>query len=355
MFESFDDLPDSYRAALDEAVGDADFFATLAWFRLLSDSALDPVQKLRVYGAESPCMVLPMCQTGPSTGFFEGGRRLTALANFYSPVFRPLLAQAGLQVEQFLNRVVETIVNERPRWDTVDLHPLDVGSAEFKHLLLAFQRVGMPVQRYLCFGNWYLPVNGRSYQAYFESLPSRLKNTLTRKSRQLERDGRLRIEIVSDGPDLEKGIAAYEEIYRSSWKPPEDFPLFIPGLVRLCAEQGCLRLGIGYVDDRPAAAQIWIVHNGVASIYKLAYDDQFSKFSVGTILTGRLMHHVIDIDRVHEVDFLSGDDAYKTDWMSERRERWGMVAFNLRTIRGAFSAARHIGGRSVKGLFSTKG
>ena len=35
----------------------------------------------------------------------------------------------------------------------------------------------------------------------------------------------------------------------------------------------------------------------------------------------KLMRHVIDVDQVREVDFGSGDDAYKKDWMSDRRER----------------------------------
>ena len=43
------------------------------------------------------------------------------------------------------------------------------------------------------------------------------------------------------------------------------------------------------------------------------------------------MQHVIDTDHVEEVDYLTGDDAYKQDWMSHRRERIGLVAFNPRT------------------------
>lgn len=60
------------------------------------------------------------------------------------------------------------------------------------------------------------------------------------------------------------------------------------------------------------------------------------------------MEHVIDVDNVHEVDYLTGDDAYKKDWMSDRRERWGVVAFNLRTPHGLLAAARHLGGRATK-------
>ena len=36
------------------------------------------------------------------------------------------------------------------------------------------------------------------------------------------------------------------------------------------------------------------------------------------------MQYVIDIDQVEEIDFLTGNDAYKQDWMSERRERFAL-------------------------------
>jgi hypothetical protein len=42
------------------------------------------------------------------------------------------------------------------------------------------------------------------------------------------------------------------------------------------------------------------------------------------------MEYVIDIDRVEEIDFLTGNDAYKQDWMSERREHWGLYCAKSR-------------------------
>jgi CelD/BcsL family acetyltransferase involved in cellulose biosynthesis len=37
------------------------------------------------------------------------------------------------------------------------------------------------------------------------------------------------------------------------------------------------------------------------------------------------MQHVIETDQVEEIDFLTGNDAYKQDWMNERRQRLGMA------------------------------
>jgi len=59
-----------------------------------------------------------------------------------------------------------------------------------------------------------------------------------------------------------------------------------------------------------------------ASIFRLAYDEEWKRYSPGSILTAYLMRHVINIDKVEEIDFLTGNEPYKQDWMTERRERY---------------------------------
>ena len=103
-------------------------------------------------------------------------------------------------------------------------------------------------------------------------------------SRRFERE-RGHIEIVSTDAGLEDSIKAYSTVYAASWKRPEPHPDFMPGLIRLCARRGWLRLGIARVGDRPIAAQLWIVANGRASIFKLAYDSEFTRLSPAAPIT----------------------------------------------------------------------
>jgi hypothetical protein len=313
---------------------------------------------VRIYGVESDVgevrLALPLVHRQSAAGF-AAPRELAACANFYSSLFGPVLAAGRAPRQEDFLLLAHAIASEAPAWDVVNLQPMDSEAPAFGMCVAAFRQAGMAVQTYFCFGNWYLQVNGRSYREYAESLPSRLRNTLARKSRQIAAAHQLRIEILADLSQAEEGIAAFEHVYRSSWKPVEVHPGFIAGLIRMCARQGWLRLGVAHVDGEPAAAQIWIVNQGVASIYKLAYDERFASLSIGSILTAHLMQHAIDVDRVREVDYLTGDDPYKRDWMSHRRERWGMMAFNLRTLRGLLAAARHIGGRRLKSLWQRWG
>jgi len=239
-------------------------------------------------------------------------------------------------------------VRDTQKWDLVDLHPLATENESFAALVEALRSAGFLVQTYFCFGNWHLKREGRSFEDYAVSLPSALKNTLRRKRKQLSSAANARVEIVTSVEKLPTAISAYEAVYAASWKIPENHPEFVRGLIRLAAEKGWLRLGVLYIDEVPAAAQIWIVANGTAAIYKLAYDDRFARYSVGSILTAELMKYAMDIDHVAQVDYLSGDDEYKRDWMQYRRERWGILAFNRRTANGLIGAAQHFGGRLLK-------
>jgi CelD/BcsL family acetyltransferase involved in cellulose biosynthesis len=144
----------------------------------------------------------------------------------------------------------------------------------------------------------------------------------------------VQIDIAQAPDDARRALAYYERIYAASWKNPEPHPRFVPSLVEYLAGRGWLRMGCVSLENEPVAAQIWAVKDGIASIFKLAYDERFAQVSAGSVLTAQLMRHVLDVDRVHTVDYLTGDDAYKRDWMSHRRERVGVRAHRRGNWRG---------------------
>jgi len=351
IYTSLDDLSSAYPTLFaSEAV--PNFFYSLPSFENFVRHALDPGDQIRIYCLEEgestaapAATLLTRHQERPETRLSL--RTLSSLSNYYTTRFGPLLDPL-CNSKETVEELVRAICRDRPRWDAVDWRPMDKESAVFSHLVRAFEEAGMAVQTYFCSGNWYCPISGRSYKEYLDSLRSSVRNIANSKNRKIERSGRVRVEIVTTCEELESAIRHYDKVYAASWKVPEPYTLFVPGLMRQCAQTGWLRLGLAYVDNEPVAAQLWVVHKGTASIYKIAYDRRFSDLSVGTYLTMRLMERVIDVDRVQEIDYLSGDDSYKKDWMSHRRELWGVLALNPRTVRGALGIAQHVGGRAVK-------
>jgi hypothetical protein len=350
-YSSLEELPGPFSELLEDA-GRQDAFLTSSWFRNFIRTVITAQDHVRIYCADpgeaseaASGMLFMRYPEKPQSPLAM--RRLEALTNYYSCFFAPHLSSSG-DCGPTLEAIARAISLEKPRWDAVEVKPLAKEALGLSQLAGAFSAAGFFVETFFCFGNWYLPVNGRTFAEYCDGLPSVLRNTLSRKKKKLEKSGRGKIEIVNGGEELERAIEAYTSVYLASWKQPEPYPDFTPGLIRTFAATGALRLGVAYVDGKPAASQLWLVHNKRALIYKLAYDEAFGDLSVGTILSATLFQNAIDVDKVEEIDYLSGDDNYKKDWMSHRRERWGILALNPRTPRGALAIARQIGVHTVK-------
>lgn len=120
-------------------------------------------------------------------------------------------------------------------------------------------------------------------------------------------------------------MALFQKTYHASWKRDEPYPYFISGLAQTAILQSWLRLGLLFIVQEIAAAQIWLTVANIAYIYKLCQHPEFNLYSPGTLLTAHLIEYALDVDKVCKVDFLSGDDDYKKDWMTNRSERWGVA------------------------------
>jgi len=160
--------------------------------------------------------------------------------------------------------------------------------------------------------------------------PSKVRNTITRKLNKLAREKDYRIDLyTSEQMDLAK--KDYYSILENSWKAKEQHKEIIDGLIDSYAVKGWLRLAIIYIQGKPAATQLWFVVHEKAYIFRLAYDQQWKQYSPGSILTRYLMKYVIDIDKVTEIDFLTGNEQYKQDWMTQRQSRYEIVLANQQT------------------------
>ena len=119
--------------------------------------------------------------------------------------------------------------------------------------------------------------------------------------------------------------AQYEEIYGQSWKPSEGSPAFLRRFAEEEGAAGRLRLAVATAEGRPVAAQLWTVEGGTAFIHKLAYVEDAKPLSPGTTLSAALSRQVIEQDHVTLIDFGTGDDPYKRDWMDSQRPRYRLT------------------------------
>ena len=142
--------------------------------------------------------------------------------------------------------------------------------------------------------------------------------------------------------------AAYEAIYASSWKPEEGNPAFLRRFAQEEGAAGRLRLGIARADGVPVAAQFWTVEHGTAFIHKLAHTEESKPLSPGTTLSAALFQHAIDTDSVRLIDFGTGDQAYKADWMEEVRPRFRLDCLDPRSPRAWPPLAKRLASRLAR-------
>jgi hypothetical protein len=229
-------------------------------------------------------------------------------------------------------KLVAGKVGGKMRLDALDM--ADSASGAFEEGLADG---GLVIARFRHFANWFEQID--NFADYWNNRDSRLKSTVKRKAGSLQRGDRLVFEQIDMVADWQRGAGIYTAIYARSWKPAEPHPRFMDRLLEKMGPRGIAKLGIASIDGLPAAAQIWLVQQPRATIFKLAHDPAFDRQSPGTLLTHWMLRQLHDRDGVRDVDFGRGDDAYKRLWLRSCRDRQGILAANPRSFKGLATIA----------------
>lgn len=274
-------------------------FDRAEWYQLLADSGLAPLIAIARNAEASAALALT-----------QDGGRITPLRNWYSFTWRQL-APAGESGDALLAAIARGL---KTRSHRVTLEPVPDEDGSATRLAAAFRRAGWLVEVTPCDTNHVIAIAGRSFAEYWAARPGPLRTTLKRKGKKVT----TRIVTTFD-PAL---WGEYERIYAASWKPAEGNPAMLRAFAQSESAAGRLRLGLAYHEGTAIAAQFWTVENGIAYIHKLAHLESHKHLSAGTTLSAALFEHVIDSDRVALVDFGTGDQSYKADWMETTRPRF---------------------------------
>ncbi|MEP3051624.1 MAG: GNAT family N-acetyltransferase [Erythrobacter sp.] len=281
------------------------------WFALIENTGVKPFIAV-ARDANGSFAALALTNTGG---------HIHALRNWYSFTWRGN-ASAADGGEACLRGIAQGL---RSNGHRVSLEPVPNEEFSCDQLVAAFSGAGWEVFVEECDTNHFLDVGGRSFAQYWGDRPGQLRTTLKRKANKV---------TVEIHQKFDSNIwSKYENIYSKSWKPEEDHPEMLREFARAESEAGRLRLGIAYFEGEPIAAQFWTVENGTAFIHKLAHLEAHKPLSAGTTLSAALFEHVIDADKVDFIDFGTGDEPYKADWMEASRARYRIDCLDPRQPR----------------------
>lgn len=300
-------------------------FDRLDWLSLLAEHCLPAEScKLAVARDGDVLAVLPFQKNADGAG---------PLGTWYSFFIRPLTNAPQRAPELFA-----ALARSLAPAGATRLAPMP--EAEALTLAAAFRTAGWIGVAEPYDTNHILELKGRSFAEYWSARPGALRETVRRKTAR----GKvaLRIETAFSEADW----AAYEAIYARSWKPEEGNPAFLRAFAQAEAAAGALRMGIAEIEGQPVAAQFWTVEGGTAWIHKLAHDEAHRAHSPGTLLTAALFRHVIDENHVHTVDFGTGNDPYKRDWMEAQRPRYALQFYRPAAV-GHWPALARLAARRI--------
>ena len=285
-------------------------FGRPEWFALLETAGAKPLIGLARENGSAVALSLA-----------ANGSGLVTLTNWYAFTWSDLATG-----ESDREGLLTALARDLPaRTGKVTLDKLADEDGTAARLERAFRQAGWFVRREHCGSNHVLEVGGRPFAQYLQGRPGALRTTLKRKARKVE------IEILSRF-DV-NAWAAYEAVYEESWKPEEGDRELLRQFARQEGAAGRLRLGLARHQGEVVAAQFWSVEDGIAYIHKLAHRERAKPLSAGTTLTAALFEHVIDRDGVDLVDFGTGDDPYKRDWMEQVRPRFRLTCWRPRRPR----------------------
>lgn len=305
-----------------ELGGIESMFLTREWFETLYTAAFEDNQTFIlacVVDKESVIALLPLVS--------EDNKNWNSFKHRYTAFYSLLLVQEN-QTET-LEWLVKGL-NQMPV-QSLALSPVDENDRNLIILKQAMEKSGYEYHQHFFFYNWIHRTKGQSFEVYMEGRPKQLRNTLARKQRKLDREHQYSIRMFK-GDEVKAGLKGYHSAYSASWKAHEQYETLLDSTAINLSSPDWTRLAVLTIDGQPAAAQLWFVVQGKASIFRLAYNQEWKHYSPGTILTAYLLRYVIDIDKVVEIDFLTGNDAYKQDWMSERRQRWRVLFVNTKKV-----------------------
>ncbi|WP_426955496.1 GNAT family N-acetyltransferase [Muricoccus radiodurans] len=312
-----------------------DFFASRTWYDTVAAQALAP-------GQEAAPLVVGGVVLWP---LLREADRIRSLTTPYTLSWRPLAVPAA--TEPALRAAGQRVGEALRAFPPTSLDAVDPEAAGLSFLLDGLRDAGLAVMEHAHFGNWHEAFpSGLRWADYLASRSPALRTTIRRKLARAGRETRFEL-LTRPGHALEAGIAAYVAVRARSWKPHEPFPHFDPALMRAAAADGVLRLGVlwdaGTGD--PVAVQYWIVSGRRGFLLKLCHDEARRDASPGTALTALMVRGLLDDDGVRELDFGRGDDPYKALWVSQRRQRIGLVLASPRNPLGLMAVARHVAGR----------
>jgi len=184
-------------------------------------------------------------------------------------------------------------------------------------------------------GQWKAPASpfiklGCDYETFFNTLGSGCRFNLTKRYARLTKNGPVDVEVVTEARAVDDAMRDGLRIEAAAWKGEKGTAMlsdpavaeFYTKLARRQADLGQLRLTFLRVAGKRIAFNYLLQSRRKLYAVKIGYDPQYHAFSPGNMLLNLIIKDACECG-IEEYDLLGGDDSWKFQWTSHKREhRW---------------------------------
>lgn len=178
-----------------------------------------------------------------------------------------------------------------------------------------------------------------SWEAYLAALSAHARHAIRRKERKLRREHE--VTLTEYGPErVEEGLRHLQRLHGLRWSGEgggsfRDVVMqrLHRGVAAALAHPGDLWLVTLDLDGTPAAAWYGFAHGDTVYHYQNGRDPRWERERVGTVLVGLMIRRAIERG-YRRLDFLRGEEPYKTEWTRSARSNYQFTIFR-RGWRGA--------------------
>ena len=264
-------------------------------------------------------------------------RELGFIYNDHTPRFDFIVARDHVSVYEAIWR---HLCDRREEWDLLKLCQIDSDSPTLMELPLLAAASGCQVGTWPSIESPYLRLEG-SFDQYFKSLNSGLRQNLKRRMKRLEERGAVDFECVSAEDQVDGALPDAFRIEADSWKGSAGTAIecdpelqdFYSLVAHRAARRGALYLTFLRVNGRRVAFDLSLIHNNKRFILKPGYLLEYRTCSPGQQLTAMTIRDAFS-KGLTEIDFLGAAEAWKLSWTSERRKSYWLFVFQ-KDLRGS--------------------
>lgn len=214
-------------------------------------------------------------------------------------------------------------------WDVIEWRDMDARSESAQELAACLgadhaiesRTMGLcPVQHF---------PPGDTFDDYLQR--TRRCSNYLRRLRWLQRQPGFRIDICQDEPGLEHAREIFFRLHAQRWAedggsagiPDDTVRAFHVEATRRLAGRGQVIFYTLWVGATPVASVYGLTHGDTFYYYQSGMDPAWRSKSVGLVLIGETFADAFR-RKLRRYDFLRGEEAYKSDWVSEHRQlvRW---------------------------------